>query len=88
MHRTRHVNYPQLIIVVESNTFSQLPKAVKGYTRIQSNTFCQTHFNPSEIHVQNKYQLTEQNVTTKPKRFITQIFAIIRVVVAAEEMRK
>lgn len=78
----------QLIIVVESNTFSQLPKAVKGYTRRWSNTFCQTHFNPGEIHVQNTYQITEQNVATKPKRFVTQIFVIMRVIVAAEDGRK
>jgi hypothetical protein len=31
--------------VVESNTFSQLSKAIKDYTRRWQNTFCQTHFN-------------------------------------------
>jgi hypothetical protein len=33
------------MIVVESNTCSQLSKAIKDYTRRWQNTFCQTHFN-------------------------------------------
>ena len=71
--------------MVESNTFSQLDyrkrlRVIPEYSK--------TDFNPSEIRVRNKYQIVEQNVATNPKKFVTQISVIMRVIVAAEDGRK